>query len=135
MEESHGTEIKPKALQQLQPNVTKDQVVSLLGSPSTTSLYGEETWYYISNRKNQNIFSEDDLMGQDVLAIFFNDDEKVYNVESYGARDAKHIELSDRKTATAGHDLTVMEQLLGNVGRFVPSGLTGRGADPTGRGN
>lgn len=134
IEEYHGSPIKPKVVRQIEPNVTKAQVTGLLGSPSTTSSYGEEIWYYIANNKNQNIFSDDDMVEQEVLAIYFNEDDKVFNVESYGLRDAQEVELSSRKTSTAGHDLTVMEQLLGNVGRFVPSGLTGgRGANPSGQ--
>ncbi len=133
IEERHGATIKPKTMQKLAPNVTKKQVTGLLGSPSTKSSFGEETWYYIANNKNQNLFSDDDMVEQEVLAIYFNEDDKVYNVESYGIRDSKQIELSDRTTPTAGHNLTVMEQLLGNVGRFVPSGLSGRGSDPTGK--
>ena len=132
IEERHGALLKPSTIQKIEPNYTKSQVVSLLGSPSTKATYGEEIWYYISNNQERNFVSDDDLKDQEVLAIYFNENDKVYNVETYGLVDAKNIAFAERKTPTAGHELTAIEQLLGNVGRFTPSGLGQRGSNPTG---
>ena len=132
IEERHGAALKQATIQKIEPNYTKAQVVGLLGSPSTKSSYGEEIWYYISNDQKRNIVTDDTLKEQEVLAIYFNENDKVYNVETYGMEDAKNIAFSERKTPTAGHELTAIEQLLGNVGRFTPAGLGQRGANPTG---
>jgi len=133
IEERHGATLKPSTIQKIEPNFTKNQVVSLLGSPSTKSSYGEEIWYYISNNQKRNIVTDNELKDQEVLSVYFNENDKVYNVETYGLVDAKNIAFSDRKTPTAGHELTAIEQLLGNVGRFTPAGLGNqRGANPTG---
>jgi len=132
IEERHGALLKPKTIQKIVPNTTKQQVVSLLGSPSTKSSYGEQIWYYISNNQEREILANDDMLAQEVLAIYFNEDDKVYNVETYGLQDAKNVAFIERKTPTAGHELTAIEQLLGNVGRFTPDALGGRGSNPTG---
>lgn len=133
IEERHGVAIKQSDLAKLGPDSTKNNVMSALGSPSTKSLYGQEVWYYISNDKEQNIVSDDDLLKQEVYAIYFDENGRVNNIELYSAKDSKKIAYQKETTPTAGHELTVVEQLLGNIGRFTPAGLGQQASGPPGR--
>ena len=134
IEEKHGAELRPANVDKIHADSTKDDVRDALGSPSTTSSFGNETWYYISNQTERRIFSENEMQQQSVLAISFSDFGFIDNVELYGLEDGRKFNFSDRITPTSGHDLTIMEQLLGNIGRFSGDGLPGARGTSTQRG-
>jgi len=48
---------------------------------------------------------------------FAEGDEKVANVRTLGLEDGRQIAMERRETPTRGRQLTILEQLLGNVGR------------------
>jgi len=52
------------------------------------------------------------------VAIHFDPSGVVEDVKVYGPDDARQVKLVDRTTPTAGKEITVLQQLLGNVGRF-----------------
>ena len=57
-------------------------------------------------------------MRRDVVAISFNkESEAVESVNNYTLKDGKVIAFNGRETPTRGRELTILEQLLGNVGR------------------
>ena len=133
IDQKHGAELRPANVDRITPSSTKADVRKALGSPSTTSAFGEETWYYISNQTERGIFSDGELEEQNVLAVSFSQSGVIQNVELYGREDSKQFAFSDRITPTAGRELTVIEQLLGNVGRFN-NGLPGSAGSQTARG-
>jgi outer membrane protein assembly factor BamE (lipoprotein component of BamABCDE complex) len=49
------------------------------------------------------------------VAVSFDEAEKVKTVNSYTLADGKVIALNGRVTPTRGRELTIIEQLLGNV--------------------
>lgn len=120
IEETHGANLKQANVASITTNSTKNDVVAALGSPSTKSTYGAETWYYINNEQRRKIIGANEAVNQEVLVITFNEFGNVANVETYDLDDAKSFANASRTTPTAGHDLTVLEQILGNVGRFTP---------------
>lgn len=99
---------------------TEAQVGALLGSPSTTSTFAEwsTTYYYISSETEAVAFLAPELIDQQVVAISFDKENKVQSVKRYGLKDGKQIAFVDRETPTRGKELTVLEQLFGNLGRF-----------------
>lgn len=100
---------------------TKEEVRQLLGSPSATSNYGQEAWYYVSTRKETVAFLAPEIVEQDVVRITFDANGVVSNIESYSKADGQDVDVSKRETPTEGHELGFIEQLLGNIGRFNKS--------------
>ncbi|MCG9916564.1 MAG: outer membrane protein assembly factor BamE [Phenylobacterium sp.] len=97
---------------------TKSVVRGRLGSPSTTSTFEDDIWFYISQVKEQVAFRKPQVVEREVVAIRFNaDSEIVESVDRYALQDGKVVAFNDRETPTRGRELTVLEQLLGNVGR------------------
>jgi len=98
----------------------QDQIVSILGSPSTKATFGkQEIWYYIGERTETVAFFEPKLLERKILVIKFDDGGVVEGVTSYEASAGKHVKLVDRVTPTKGKEIGVLEQLIGNVGRFA----------------
>jgi outer membrane protein assembly factor BamE (lipoprotein component of BamABCDE complex) len=95
----------------------KTTVMDRLGSPSTVAAFDPNTWYYISQISDQIAFHNPIVRRRDVTAIAFNKaDDKVLAVNSYTLKDGKVIPFNKRATPTRGRELSVLEQLLGNIG-------------------
>ncbi len=109
----------PELLTQIQPGVqTRNQIADMLGSPSSVAIFGEEVWYYISSQTETIAFYEPEIIEQQVVAITFDDAGKVKKIRTYGLEDAQEIEPVARITPTGGREITILEQFVGNLGRF-----------------
>ncbi|HJV43825.1 outer membrane protein assembly factor BamE [Caulobacter sp.] len=97
---------------------SKSTLMEKLGSPSAVSTFDPNTWYYISQTTDRVAFYMPRVIKRDVVAIKFNQaDEKVASVNTYTLKDGKVIAYNGRETPTRGREMTILEQLLGNVGR------------------
>ena len=101
---------------------TNKDVLELLGSPSSYSSFGQETWYYISARRESAAFLKPKVIDQNAVAIVFDTGGVVRSVENYSVKDRQDIAYSGDKTPTEGNHITIWQQLLGNLGRFNSEG-------------
>lgn len=109
----------PDIASQIQPGVhTREDVSSLLGSPSTISTFEDRKWYYIGQKTSQFAFFKPEILERDVLVVSFDEDGRVAETRNYDLADSRQIDPVDRITPTEGKDLTILQQLLGNIGRF-----------------
>jgi outer membrane protein assembly factor BamE (lipoprotein component of BamABCDE complex) len=118
---NHGYRFDEAALAQVQPGrTTRDEVVQLLGSPSALTTFDGSVWYYVSQRTERMSFYQEELVNQDVVAIAFDELGTVTSVDRHGLDRAQEVSLVDRETPTSGTELSVFEQVIGNIGRFNP---------------
>jgi outer membrane protein assembly factor BamE (lipoprotein component of BamABCDE complex) len=96
---------------------TKSTVLARLGSPSTTSAFEPNTWYYISQTTNKLTYKTPRLISRDVVEIKFAADEKVTEVKHLALKNGYEVAYNKNETPTRGRELSVIEQLLGNIGR------------------
>ena len=97
---------------------TKSTVRAKLGSPSVQSTFDPNVWFYVNQIKERVAFRRPQVTSRNVTAITFNKDtEMVETVNVYTLKDGKVIAFNDRETPTRGREMTVLEQLLGSVGR------------------
>ena len=101
---------------------SQDDVAGALGSPSSINEFGDITWYYISARTERTAFFEDELLDQQVVAIAFDDSGTVSAIERYDTEDRWNLQLVQRETPTHGRKLGILQQLIGNIGRFTKEG-------------
>jgi outer membrane protein assembly factor BamE (lipoprotein component of BamABCDE complex) len=103
---------------------SEGQVNALLGSPSTISTFPDwgTIYYYISSETETVAFLAPELIDQQVLAISFDKDSRVKEIKRYGLKDGKQVAFVERETPTRGKEMTVLEQLFGNIGRFNNTG-------------
>lgn len=110
------TDTDPKAVKVGED--TKSTVLSRLGSPSATSTFEPNVWYYVSQTTARYTYHKPSVDQREVVVIAFDGaSEKVTEVKSLDLSDGKKIALNERETPTRGRELTILEQLLGNVGR------------------
>jgi len=97
---------------------TKSTVRGKLGSPSATSTFDPNVWFYMNQIKQRVAFRRPQVVNRNITAITFNkESEQVESVNNYTLKDGKVIAFNGRETPTRGRELTILEQLLGNVGR------------------
>ncbi|MDR3373213.1 MAG: outer membrane protein assembly factor BamE [Ancalomicrobiaceae bacterium] len=112
-EYSHGYIQSQDSISQIQPGSSREQVLLVLGSPSTSSTIGGESFYYISQKTERNMaFATPGLVDQRVLAVYFDDKGKVKELANYGLQDGKIFDFISRKTKTTGQDIGVLGQIL-----------------------
>ncbi len=85
----------------------------------TMATFGkQDTWYYIGERTETLAFFDSKLLERKILVIKFDRRGVVETVTHYDASAGKKVELVERVTPTKGKELGVLEQIIGNVGRF-----------------
>ncbi len=109
-----------EAISKINPGVhTRIDIASLLGSPSTVSTFEDSKWYYIGQKTTQFAFFEPEVLERKVLVVSFDDAGYVADTKTYGLEDGKIIDPVERITPTEGRELSIIQQLLGNLGRFT----------------
>src|SRR3954451_7936473 len=72
------------ALEQVPLGATQDQVLIVLGTPSTVATVSGETFYYISQRAEQKLaFLTQDVTNQRVIAVYFDKSRRVARLANY----------------------------------------------------
>lgn len=116
---SHGEHVDPDRLQAVRPGVqNRDDVARVLGSPASTSAFGDESWYYISDTiKTYSIF-DSDVTERQVVTVRFDQQGIVKEVDMFGLERGREVELVDRETPSFGESGSLLDQFMGNIGRF-----------------
>jgi outer membrane protein assembly factor BamE (lipoprotein component of BamABCDE complex) len=126
---------KPGSFDQIQRGMAKSEVLALLGSPSTTASVNVtcDSYYYISSTTEQKAFLTPKEIDRRVIAIRFDPNDQVDSFGQYGLEDGKIVDINTRKTPTRGRELTLLQQVFGNIGKPGPGGIItpGRTSDPT----
>lgn len=111
---------------------TRDTVVQRFGSPSTTAVFDQTAWYYLSSVQESVAFYTPRITERRVMVVRFDGD-TVSAVEKYGLERGRLVAYDDHVTPTRGRELGVIEQLLGNVGRAPPIQMEEQGGRPNQR--
>ncbi|NEU10917.1 outer membrane protein assembly factor BamE [Methylobacterium sp. BTF04] len=126
----HGYQIDQAALATVKPGMSAEQVLQILGTPSTVSTVGNKSWYYISqNTRRTVLFLGERVEDQKVTAVYFNQGFKVERVSLYGLQDGKVFDFIERTTPTSGADRAFISQLFRGLTRYEPFG-SGNAASP-----
>jgi len=118
-EDQRGNLPDPDKLAQIQPGATtKEQVVKILGTPSSASTFDDDVWYYISRKTKQVAFFSPTVLDQQVYIVDFDSKGVVKDLGHKTLADAESISPAPGATPSPGRELSFMEQLIGNIGRF-----------------
>jgi outer membrane protein assembly factor BamE (lipoprotein component of BamABCDE complex) len=100
------------ALEQVPLGASQDQVLVVLGTPSTVATVSGEVFYYISQRTEQTSFMPQEEVNRRVIAVYFDKVRKVERVADYGMKDGKVFDFVSRTTASGGHELNVITYMI-----------------------
>ena len=104
------------ALEQIRLGASQEQVLIVLGTPSTVATVSGEAFYYISQRAERYVsFMPIKITDQRVIAIYFDRDRRVERVASYGIKDGKVFDYVSRTTPTAGSDISFVRALMDSL--------------------
>ena len=95
-----------------------DDVIDALGSPTSESTYGVKTVYYISNKTEKTAFLDPKVVEQRVLEINFDSKGIASNINEYSTADRNKIDFASDETSIEGNRVILLEQILGNVGKY-----------------
>ena len=115
----HGNLPEPELVAEIRPGAYgRQDVADLLGSPSAVSTFEDGRWYYIGQKVRQFAFLRPDVLERSILVVSFDDSGRVERTRTYTLADGRDIDPVSRVTPTEGRDLSLLQQLLGNIGRF-----------------
>ena len=120
---THGNLPDKEVVEGIQPGIHDQQdILGMLGSPSAVSTFEDNRWYYIGSRSETVAFFDPDIVERNVLVVSFSEDGVVDEKRVYTLNDGRDVDPVDRVTPTEGKELSVIQQLFGNVGRFSGAG-------------
>src|SRR5471030_1554483 len=101
------------ALEQIPVGASQEQVLIILGTPSTVATVNGEAFYYISQKTERAAaFMPSEVVDQRVVAIYFDKDRKVERLSNYGIKDGKVFDFLSNTTPTGGADLNYLRNVL-----------------------
>ena len=108
-----------EVVSKINPGVhSRIDIASLLGSPSTVSTFLDSKWYYIGQKSTQFAFFAPEVLERTVLVVSFDEGGIVATTQTYALEDGQPIDPVERVTPTEGREMSILQQLLGNLGKF-----------------
>ena len=108
-----GYILPPGALEQIPIGASQDQVLIVMGTPSTVATLNGEVFYYISQRAERKVmFMNQQVVDQRVIAIYFDKNRQVQRLANYGLQDGKIFDFISRTTPTSGQELSYLAPLF-----------------------
>ncbi|WP_426442741.1 outer membrane protein assembly factor BamE [Bradyrhizobium genosp. P] len=101
------------ALEQIPIGASQDQVLIVMGTPSTVATLDGEVFYYISQRASRPVaFMNQRVIDQRVIAVYFDKNRQVRRLANYGLQDGKVFDFVSRTTPTSGQEISYITPLL-----------------------
>jgi outer membrane protein assembly factor BamE (lipoprotein component of BamABCDE complex) len=98
----HGYMAPEGAMEQLPLGSSQEQVLIVLGTPSTVATISGEVFYYISQRTEQTSFLPAKETDRRVIAVYFDKNRKVQRLADYGLKDGRIFDYISRTTPSGG---------------------------------
>jgi outer membrane protein assembly factor BamE (lipoprotein component of BamABCDE complex) len=101
------------ALEQIPIGASQDQVLIVLGTPSTVATLSGEVFYYISQRSERKVaFMNQQVIDQRIIAVYFDKNRTVTRIANYGLQDGKIFDFISRTTPTSGQEMSYLAPLF-----------------------
>ncbi|MFS8038270.1 outer membrane protein assembly factor BamE [Xanthobacter sp. AM11] len=103
------------ALEQVPVGSSQEQVLLVLGTPSTVATVNGEAFFYISQTAQKVAFLKPEITEQKVLVVYFDKNKRVSRVAQYGLKDGKVFDFVSQTTPTSGEEVSLIKQLINLV--------------------
>jgi outer membrane protein assembly factor BamE (lipoprotein component of BamABCDE complex) len=118
-----GQTADPRDVYELVPGVsTKADVQEQLGSPTNIPSFDPNTWLYLSQQTHIRIARVPGIREQQVTVVRFDDKGVVKSVDTKEAPNGMQLAMAGGATPSPGSEASFLGQLIGNIGKFSPTG-------------
>jgi outer membrane protein assembly factor BamE (lipoprotein component of BamABCDE complex) len=115
-----GYVLQEGALEQIPIGAAQEQVLIVLGTPSTVATVNGEAFYYISQKSQRAAaFMPYEVKDQRVIAVYFDKNRRVSRLANYGLRDGKIFDFLSQTTPTGGEELSYIRNIFKSL-QFKP---------------
>jgi len=116
-----GNMINDYQLQDISVGTSKrSDILRTLGSPTTQSTFNENVWYYIGQETAKKGIFDPKVTKERIFLVAFTEEGTLETIEEID-RDRLNIPYARKKTPTHGNDVTILQEFLGNLGKFNPN--------------
>jgi outer membrane protein assembly factor BamE (lipoprotein component of BamABCDE complex) len=112
-----GYVVPEGALEQVPLGATQEQVLIVLGTPSTVATLSGDVFYYISQRTERTAFLPPREVDRRVVAVYFDKNRRVRRLADYGLKDGQVFDFVSRTTPTSGTEITYLNFLIRQITR------------------
>jgi len=102
---------------------TRATVDDVIGAPSAAGLLSDGNYYYVRTRVREYGVRKPEVIDRKVVAVSFNDNDTVRNIETFGMEKGTVVPLTRRVTNSSVVDNGMLRQIFGNLGNIDPSQL------------
>lgn len=121
LQDSHGYVPEDALLDEVRlGNDTKETVSRLLGRPSAQGIIDDRGWYYVKSDYERFLWREPVEVDREVVAVSFDDQGVVENVERFGLEEGRVVALNRRVTTSNTQGIGFLRQLFSNLGTLDP---------------
>jgi outer membrane protein assembly factor BamE (lipoprotein component of BamABCDE complex) len=104
---------------------TQSDVIRVLGSPTAQDPFDPSIWYYIGQKTEKKGILDPKVTEEKIVRATFDPATGVLKEIARIDNSRNNIPISKRKTPTSGNEMTAVQQVLGNLGKFnKPEGST-----------
>lgn len=116
-------------LNSVQPGIdNKTSVEGALGRPTFASVYGQDSWYYVSLDTRQKPFASPKTKGESLFTVHFDRAGNVVGTEHSGMERVVKLRPVGDKTPVYGRERTFLQDMFGNIGAVGAAPPSGGGA-------
>ena len=117
--DNRGYFFDDRSVENIEKGVSDQSAVrDRFGSPTSVSKINNEAYYYIYSRFVTESYRAPEEVDRKVLAIYFDKNKTVRDLAVYGLEDGIIVPIVARTTQTQGSELSALQQIFGNIGRF-----------------
>lgn len=125
---THGYVPIPEKIAQLEVGRdTRGSVQRKIGRPAADSPFDAQQWFYVSSIFEHMTYHKPEVVDRTVLALTFDENDVLVGLDEYGMDDGRQFALVSETTPTYGRQLTIIEQLIGNLGSVRADNVLGSG--------
>ncbi len=103
---------------------TRETVAEKVGRPSASGLLNDVGWFYVQSRWRDYGARPPQEIDRQVVSITYSDAGTVSNVERFGLEQGRVVPLSRRVTESNIKGISLIQQLLGSIGKIRTDSLT-----------
>lgn len=100
---------------------TRDTVAERLGRPGIGGVMEGSSWFYVQSDWRHENWRPPVEIRREVVAISFDGQDRVSNIERFGLEDGEVVALSRRVTDSGPRGRSVMAQVFAVLGNFNPA--------------